>query len=89
MSKPNKQKNTRRCISCHLIGDRSIFWRIVKNYPDHHLTIDEGMGRSAYICPNPSCLTIAQKKKRLSRALKTEIPPDIYQKLWERLEMKN
>lgn len=88
MKNPSKHKNYRRCISCHLIGDRSLFWRIVNNYPDHNITLDQGMGRSAYLCPQAQCLNLAKKKKRLSRALKTEIPSEIYEQLWQKLHQK-
>ncbi|CCQ49843.1 COG2740: Predicted nucleic-acid-binding protein implicated in transcription termination [Crocosphaera watsonii WH 8502] len=43
------------------------------------------MGRSAYLCPRESCLTLASKKNRLGRRLKAPIPDSIYQELWERL----
>jgi hypothetical protein len=44
------------------------------------------MGRSAYICPQASCLAAAQKKNRLGRALRASVPDEIYQRLWQRLE---
>jgi predicted RNA-binding protein YlxR (DUF448 family) len=44
------------------------------------------MGRSAYLCPSPTCLRQAQQKNRLGRALKTPIPDPIYQILAERLQ---
>jgi uncharacterized protein len=81
----NKHKNYRRCISCHRVDDRKEFWRIIKTYPEGKVTLDDGMGRSAYLCPQAQCLNLAQKKKRLPRALKAEIPLDIYEKLWQRL----
>ncbi len=80
-----KQKNYRRCVSCGLYAPKEHFWRVVRNYPDHHITLDTGMGRSAYICPRQECLEIAQKKKRLAKALKVPIPPEIFQQLWQRL----
>ncbi|BAQ66407.1 YlxR family protein [Geminocystis sp. NIES-3709] len=86
MKNPNKQTNYRRCISCHLINDRTNFWRIVKNHPDNNITLDVGMGRSAYLCPQYQCLNLAQKKKRLSRVLKIDVPSEIYQQLWQKLE---
>ncbi len=43
------------------------------------------MGRSAYLCPDASCLKSAQRKDRLGRALKTPVPEAIYQELWRRL----
>lgn len=85
MKKLNKIKDYRRCLSCQKIAHKSNFFRVVRNHPHHNITVNCGEGRSAYICRNPECLTIAQKK-RLSKALKVPIPPEIYQQLWEKLE---
>ncbi|MEM6715996.1 MAG: YlxR family protein, partial [Cyanobacteria bacterium P01_C01_bin.147] len=46
---------------------------------------DQGMGRSVYLCPESQCLAVAQKKNRLSKALKAAVPDIIYQQLWQRL----
>lgn len=83
----NKQKNYRRCISCRQLAPKNILFRIVKNHSDGQITVDSGMGRSAYICKNEECLTIAWKQKKLSKALKINISPATYielkQKKWE------
>ncbi len=83
MTKRNKIKNDRRCLSCHKIKQKKDLLRIVRVYPDHTINIGQGMGRSAYICPEENCVLNAQKK--LSRALKTKIPDCIYQQLWQEL----
>lgn len=77
--------NYRRCVSCRLLASKEAFWRVVKVYPSRQVQLDRGMGRSAYICPSQSCLQAAQKKNRLGHALKTAVPPEIYQILWQRL----
>jgi hypothetical protein len=46
------------------------------------------MGRSAYICPNKECVLIAQKQKRLAKALKTPIPNHVYEQIWQQLSNK-
>jgi hypothetical protein len=43
------------------------------------------MGRSAYLCPQESCLKAAQKKDKLGKVLKAQVPETIYQALWQRL----
>lgn len=58
---------------------------MVRIYPDRQIQLDEGMGRSAYLCPSDECLRVAQKKNRLGRSLKAVVPPIIYQALWQRL----
>jgi uncharacterized protein len=80
------EANYRRCVSCRRIGPKADFWRLVRIYPDRTVSLDEGMGRSAYLCPQADCLRQAQKKSRLGRALKATVPEAIYQALWQRLE---
>lgn len=58
---------------------------MVRIYPDRQIQLDEGMGRSAYLCASDECLRVAQKKNRLGRSLKAAVPPIIYQALWQRL----
>ncbi len=86
MSRETAMKpNYRRCISCGRIAPKEAFWRIVRVYPSRQVQLDQGMGRSAYLCPKKSCLTLATQKNRLGRRLKASIPETIYQQLWERL----
>ena len=80
------QPNYRRCISCRRVGPKTEFWRLVRVYPDRTVQLGEGMGRSAYLCPQADCLRQAQKKSRLGRALKVNVPDEVYQALWQRLE---
>jgi hypothetical protein len=79
------EKNYRRCASCRLVAPKSAFWRIVKVHPSQQVQLDGGIGRSAYLCPQKSCLDLAKKKNRLGRSLKTNVPEEIYQKLGQRL----
>ncbi|MGJ3248014.1 MAG: YlxR family protein [Elainellaceae cyanobacterium] len=79
------EQNYRRCISCRTVAPKQKFWRIVRVYPSRTLQLDSGMGRSAYICPDPECLKAAQKKNRLGRALRVPVPPALYEQLWQRL----
>lgn len=43
-------------------------------------------GRGTYLCPSSECLRRAMKEKRLSRALKTEIPEEILRQLEQMVE---
>ncbi|RMF20653.1 MAG: YlxR family protein, partial [Cyanobacteria bacterium J083] len=79
--------NYRRCISCRRIAPKVDFWRVVRVYPTQTVQLDQGMGRSAYICPQISCLLQAQKKNRLGKILKAKIPETIYQTLRARLDI--
>ena len=82
------QPNYRRCVSCRRVAPKADFWRVVRVYPDRSVRLGDGMGRSAYLCPQADCLRQAQKKSRLGRALKANVPEDIYQSLWSQLESK-
>lgn len=79
--------NYRRCISCRRVAPKQEFWRIVRLHPTYRVTLEQGEGRSAYICPQESCLQIAQKKNRLGRSLKAPIPNQLYDSLWRRLTL--
>jgi hypothetical protein len=79
--------NFRRCISCRTIAPKDDFWRIVRVHPTRTVQLDQGMGRSAYLCPNANCLKAAQRKNRLGRALKATVPEDVYNQLWQRLSL--
>lgn len=80
--------NYRRCISCSKVALKQEFWQITRVYPSGKLQLDRGMGRSAYLCPQASCLQAAQKKKRLGRSLRAAVPEALYQTLWQRLSTK-
>lgn len=79
------QPNIRRCLCCRRLGPKSEFWRVVRLHPSKAIQLDQGMGRSAYLCPTATCLQAAQRKDRLGRSLKTPVPDEIYQALWQRL----
>ena len=77
--------NYRRCLNCRQVAPKETFWRVVRDSSSRQVQLDRGMGRSAYLCPQESCLKAAQHKNRLGRALKAPVPESIYQALWERL----
>ncbi len=76
----------RRCVSCRRLAHRSEFLRVVRCHGDRTVQLDEGMGRSAYLCPTEACLKTAQQKKRLARSLRTAIDPAIYDRLRQRIQ---
>lgn len=79
------QPNYRRCVSCREIAHKQDLWRIVRVHDTKTVQLDIGMGRSAYLCPKRPCLQMAQKKKQLSRALRTPVQDEIYTALVQRL----
>ncbi|MGD1895367.1 MAG: YlxR family protein [Phormidesmis sp.] len=80
------EKNHRLCVSCRQTAHRDRLWRVVRTYPHRQIQLDTGMGRSAYLCQQASCLQAAKKKDKLSRALRTKVPPEVYQQLASRLD---
>ncbi|NEQ45539.1 MAG: YlxR family protein [Leptolyngbya sp. SIOISBB] len=77
--------NHRRCVSCRAIAPKQGLWRAVRQHDTGIVQLDQGMGRSAYLCPDMLCLKVAQKKNRLGKALRAPVPDAIYQQLWQRL----
>ncbi len=80
--------NLRRCISCGKVAPKGELWRVVRLHGSGEIQIDQGMGRSAYLCPTPSCLQEAQKKRRFNRALRTAVPADLGDRLWTKLRQE-
>jgi predicted RNA-binding protein YlxR (DUF448 family) len=76
----------RRCVSCRRIVHRQHLWRIVKLSPSGQIQLDQGQGRSAYLCPSQSCLQAAKKHKRLERSLRSPLPESIFHTLENRLK---
>ena len=67
----------RKCISCRKTYDRNGLLKITN---DHKLGIilNEGMGRSAYICKSKKCHTDSKIKKKLQKSLKRNLEPDFF-----------
>ena len=67
----------RRCISCRTTFDRNNLFKITN---DHKLGImlNQGMGRSAYICKTKKCFTDSKLQKKLQKALKSNLSTDFF-----------
>ena len=74
----------RRCVSCRELLDRQQLWRIIR-LAEGGIGLDQGMGRSAYLCPNQVCLEEAKLRKRLQRALRCQVAETIVETLEQRL----
>ncbi len=73
----------RRCIVCRKLADRGEFWRIVREGTT--VKLDQGMGRSVYVCRQGNCLAEALKKNRLGKALRQPIPEVLLAELQRRV----
>jgi predicted RNA-binding protein YlxR (DUF448 family) len=71
-------------VSCRELLDRQQLWRIVR-LAEGGIGLDQGMGRSAYLCPNQVCLEEAKRRKRLQRALRCQVAETIVETLEQRL----
>jgi uncharacterized protein len=79
-----QEKLLRQCVACRTLVPRERLLRIVTDrkqpavyvvppWQNRHVA----SGRSAYLCPNETCLRVALKGKKIQKALKTTIPDDI------------
>ena len=74
----------RRCVACRQLLDRRQLWRVIRDHQDGVL-LDEGMGRSAYLCPNEDCLEEARRRKRLQKPLRCQVHDAVLEALGQRL----
>ena len=79
------QKKTpqRMCVGCQEMKNKKELLRVVRT-PENEVVLDttgKKSGRGAYVCRNEQCLSKAFKEKRLERALKRVIEPQIYEQL--------
>ena len=65
----------RMCISCRKIYDRKNLLKITKDH-NQGIMFQQGMGRSAYICKSKNCFSDSKIKKKLQKALKTNLEFD-------------
>ena len=79
------QKKTpqRLCVGCQQMKSKKELLRVVRT-PDDEVILDKTgkkSGRGVYVCYNEQCLAKAFKEKRLERALKRVIDPEVYEQL--------
>ena len=80
----NQRPVLRRCVTCRQLLDRQQLWRVIRDHKEG-VVLDEGMGRSAYLCPNEACLEEALRRKRLQKALRCQVPNSVVEVLQKRL----
>lgn len=74
----------RQCVACRRLADRGELWRVIR-LAGGGVALDQGMGRSAYLCPSPLCLEEARRRKRLQKALRCPVTDSIYAGLASRI----
>ncbi|NLJ79182.1 MAG: YlxR family protein [Tissierellia bacterium] len=78
----------RKCIACYERKAKQELLRVVRS-KEGHIDIDrvgKMNGRGAYICPTHNCLDRIEKNQQLSRALKADIPDELYDKIRDIIE---
>ena len=86
----NSRQRPRTCAACKEESPKRALIRVVRS-PGGAVAVDERgklPGRGAYLCANLECLEKARKTKALSRALKAEIPDELYAQLKECIETR-
>ena len=74
----------RKCAGCGKIKNRDELIKITKQNPHGDIVINPDskvFGRSVYLCYNSTCIENAFKKNKISRVLKSSVPPDMKGKL--------
>ncbi len=80
---PRLAKETRTCIVCKLKMNKQLMKRIVKD-SNGQVKIDlyhKLGGRGLYICNDPNCLAVCQKKHMLNKVLKCDVDKIVYDNL--------
>ena len=78
----------RQCLGCREMKPKRELLRVVRS-PEGEVSLDtrgKKPGRGAYVCPNADCLRRAVKSRALSRALETQIPDEVMERLAAALE---
>jgi uncharacterized protein len=81
--------NYRRCVSCRQVRLKQDFWRVVRVFPSGNVQLDQGMGRSAYLCPQESCLQAGRCLWPAKLSVHRTVPDTLYQTLWQRLQQSD
>ena len=83
-----KKIRMRQCLGCREMKPKKELIRVVRT-PEGEISLDfKGKipGRGAYVCPSEICLERAVKTRAIERALETQIPPELYDRLREEME---
>lgn len=84
-----KKISFRKCIGCGEIKPRENMLKIMKTHDTKEIIIkpsSKQFGRSSYLCYNIECLKLANKKKRLQKIFKKDIPISVLKYLESILE---
>ncbi|MBC7106763.1 MAG: YlxR family protein [Firmicutes bacterium] len=83
-----KKVPERMCVGCQQMRSKRELIRVVRT-PEGTVAVDptgKRSGRGAYLCPQEECLAKAVKARRLERALRTPIAPEVMEELRRRVQ---
>lgn len=83
MAPQRKEEPHRMCLGCNQKRPKRQLVRVVREQTGT-VSLDpsgKAKGRGAYLCPDSHCLAKAISGKRLQRALRTEVPPELVEEL--------
>ena len=72
----------RMCAVCMSRRDKRELIRVAKT-ADGSITAESKQGRGVYLCKDEKCVSKAQKIHALERGLKSRVPKEIYEVLFE------
>ncbi len=75
-------------MACRTVRAKRDLVRVVRS-PEGTLSVDlrgKSSGRGAYVCPDPACLSRGLADGAIAKALKTQIPADIAERLEDELK---
>lgn len=78
----------RQCIGCGEMKSKKEMMRILRTTESGIVldTTGKKNGRGAYLCKDPECFRKAAKSRGIERALKTAVPPEVYENLEKEIE---
>lgn len=85
-----KKKPTRKCLATNEVFNKEDLFRVVRS-PNGEISLDmtgKANGRGAYISKSIEAIEKARKSKCLDKALETEVPNEIYDRMILFLNMK-
>jgi len=83
-----KRRRPRTCVACKTAKPKTELIRVVRS-PEGRVYVDitgKGQGRGAYICSARNCIELAKRKNLISRALKVDVPFEIYEELLQQID---
>jgi predicted RNA-binding protein YlxR (DUF448 family) len=73
-------------VTCRKLLDRQQLWRVIR-LAQGGVTLDHGMGRSAYVCPSRDCFEEAKRRRKLQKALRCQVADSLLEALEQRLQL--